>query len=329
MTYLLLALGLTLLFVGGEFLVRGAVRLAEGFGISPLVIGLTVVGFGTSTPELVTSIQAAVAETPGIAIGNIVGSNIANILLILGLSALIFPIVVQSIALKRDGAVLLAVAAVFALLSALYPLTRPVGAVFVAALAAYVVFVIRYERRAGAGAHGAVFDKAKALEEADTALAPSQAHGTGRAPVRLVPLVLCVVGLALLIGGGKLLVDSAVALAQQMGISDTVIGLTIVAIGTSLPELITSLIAAVRRQADVAFGNIVGSNIYNILAIGGVTALIAPVAVPEQIVTFDNPAMVVASLLLLAFAMTGLRIGRREGAVLVLAYAVYVYLIWP
>ncbi|EKV26848.1 sodium/calcium exchanger [Caenispirillum salinarum AK4] len=325
MTFVFLGVGLLLLFVGGELLVRGAVRLAEGLGISPLVIGLTVVGFGTSTPEMVTSIQAALAETPGIAIGNIVGSNIANILLILGLSAVIFPIVVQSVALKRDGAIMLGVAVVFSLLAAAFPLTRPVGIVFVAVLAGYVFYVIRQERRAAAAAHGAVYDKALALEGADPALVPRPVEK----PSRVLPVIFCVVGLALLIGGGKLLVDNAVALAQQMGISDTVIGLTIVAVGTSLPELVTSLIAAVRQQADVAFGNIVGSNIYNIPAIGGITAVIAPVSVPPQIVTFDNPAMIVASLLLLLFAWTGLRIRRLEGALLVAAYAVYVYLIWP
>lgn len=325
MTWAMLGLGLVLLFVGGELLVRGAVRLAEGLRISPLVIGLTVVGFGTSTPEMVTSIQAALADTPGIAIGNIVGSNIANILLILGLSALVFPIAVQSIALRRDGAVLLAVAVLFTTMSAMYPLTRPLGAVFIVALVAYVVYVVRQERRASAARHGALYDKAKALSDLDPALIPAPTPSGGRA----VPLALCLAGLASLVGGGALLVDNAIALAQQMGISQTVIGLTIVAVGTSLPELVTSLIAALRRQADVAFGNIVGSNIYNVLAIGGVTALVSPVEVPEQIVMFDNPAMVLASLVLLAFAWTGLRVGRREGALLILGYALYVWLIWP
>lgn len=323
MTYLFILAGLILLFVGGELLVRGAVRLATGLGISPLVVGLTVVGFGTSTPELVTSLQAAIADTPGIAIGNIVGSNIANILLIVGISALIYPIAVNSAGLRRDGAVMLAVATVFAGLVTVMPLSRLVGAIFVVALAAYVIHVIRTER--SATEHGAIFDKTLALEGADPGTAPAPekpAHTT-------VSLVLCLAGLALLIGGGNLLVTGAVDLAQQLGISDTVIGLTIVAVGTSLPELITSLIAAVRRQADVAFGNIVGSNIYNILGIGGVTALIAPLEVPRQIVVFDNPAMLIASGLMMIFAWTGLRIGRREGAALLAGYALYVFLVWP
>lgn len=324
MTYLLLIAGLVLLFAGGELLVRGAVRLAAGLGISPLVVGLTVVGFGTSTPELVTSVQAAMSGAPGIAIGNIVGSNIANILLIVGISALIYPIVINSAAFKRDGAVLLTVAIVFALVAWSMPFGRIVGAGFVIALIGYVAYVIRAER-ASVPDHGAVHDKAAALAGTDPALSPTQSvHGN-----RLASVAFCIVGLALLIGGGSLLVSSAVTLAEAFGISDTIIGLTIVAVGTSLPELITSLIAALRKQADVAFGNIVGSNIYNILGIGGVTALLSPLSVPEQIVRFDNIAMILASIVLVTFAWTGLRIGRREGALLLAGYALYVFLIWP
>ncbi len=325
MTIVMLLVGLALLFVGGELLVRGAVRLAAGLGISSLVIGLTVVGFGTSTPEMVTSVQAALAGTPGIAIGNIVGSNIANILLILGIAALIFPIVVNSAALKRDGATLLLVALIFSAVSASLTLGRGVGIVFILALVIYVTMVIRLERRTFVPDHGAVYDKAKALEGADPTLMPAAPEkGSG-----FRSILYCVIGLALLIFGGTLLVNSAVTLAQQFGISDTIIGLTIVAVGTSLPELITSVIAALRKQADVAFGNIVGSNIYNILAIGGATALISPLNVPEQIVNFDNYAMIVASLVMVGFAWTGLRIGRREGALLLAGYGLYIYLIWP
>lgn len=325
MTFLMLILGLALLFVGGELLVRGAVRLAGGLGISPLVIGLTVVGFGTSTPEMVTSVQAALANTPGIAIGNIVGSNLANILLILGLSALVYPIVVNSAALKRDGIVLLGVAILFAALSAMIPLGRIVGAMFVFALIAYIVLVIRLERQASGPDHGAVYDKAKALEEADPSLMPVST----KAESPVLSLAFCIGGLALLVFGGSMLVNAAVTIAEQWGISQTVIGLTIVAIGTSLPEMVTSLIAAFRKQADVAFGNIIGSNIYNVLGIGGITALIAPLNVPAEIVSFDNPVMVVASVLLVVFAWTGLRIGRREGGFLLAGYGGYVFWIWP
>lgn len=325
MTTIMVLAGLVLLFVGGELLVRGAVRLAAGLGISSLVIGLTVVGFGTSTPEMVTSVQAALAGTPGIAIGNIVGSNIANILLILGIAALIFPIAVNSTALKRDGATLLAVAVIFSAASAGMTLGRGVGIVFVLALVGYIAMVIRQERRAFVTDHGAVYDKAKALEGADPTLVQTAPEKTSA----FRSILFCLVGLALLIFGGTLLVNGAVALAQQFGISDTIIGLTIVAVGTSLPELITSVIAALRKQADVAFGNIVGSNIYNILAIGGVTALISPLDVPQQILDFDNYAMILASLVMVAFAWTGLRIGRREGALLLAGYGAYIFFLLP
>ena len=325
LSLLLLAGGLVLLFVGGELLVRGSVRLAAGLGISPLVIGLTVVGFGTSTPELVTSVQAALRDTPGIAIGNIVGSNIANILLIVGLSALVFPIAIDSRGLKRDGAIMLAVAAVFAEQSATMPLGRGIGLAFLAVLAIYLAAIVRIELRDARRDRGAIFEKARALEEADPQLDPAR-------PQRHPPLLslgLCLVGLALLVLGGHLLVDGAVDLARGLGISETVIGLTIVAVGTSLPELVTSLVAAIRREADVAFGNIVGSNIYNVLGIAGATAAISPLTVPAEIVTFDNIAMVAVSAILLVFAWTGMRICRTEGAVLLAAYAGYIYLVWP
>ncbi len=325
MSYLLLLGGLVLLIGGGELLVRGAVRLAAGIGVSPLVIGLTVVGFGTSTPELVTSVQAALSGTPGIAIGNIVGSNIANVLLILGCSALLYPIAVNSAALRRDGAVLIAVTVAFVVLAAAMPLGRVIGTCSVLLLVWYVAYLIRAERGAPADAHGAVHDKAVALEHVDAALDPALAKPSHAG----LSALLCLVGLGLLVFGGSLFVSGAVALAQQLGVSDTVIGLTVVAVGTSLPEFITSVIAAVRKEADVAFGNIVGSNIYNLLGIGGLTALTAPLTVPPQMVAFDNLAMLAAALLMVGFAWTGLRIGRREGAVMLGGYVAYVYLLWP
>jgi cation:H+ antiporter len=324
-SYVLVVGGLVLLMVGGELLVRGAVRLAAGLGVSPLVVGLTVVGFGTSTPELVTSVQAAFSGTPGIAVGNIVGSNVANILLIVGLSALIFPIRVSSAALRRDGAVLLGAAVVFALLSAVGPLGRVVGLGFLLALVTYLVYIVHVERQAAPEAYGAVHDKALALEEVDAGVVPP-ARDRARS---VVSVTFCLAGLVLLVAGGSLLVSGAVALARQMGVSDAIIGLTIVAVGTSLPELITSLVAASRKHADVAFGNIVGSNIYNILGIGGVTALLAPITVPAQIVSFDNVVMVAASIVLMLCSWTGLRIGRREGAMLLAGYVLYVFVLWP
>lgn len=317
--------GFALLIVGGELLVRGAVQVASSLGVSPLVIGLTLVGFGTSTPELVASVQAALSESPGIAYGNVVGSNIANALLIVGVAALISPIAIASAALRRDGAVMLAVAIVFTAVAWAMPLGQVTGAIFVAALIAYIYFAFRQERAAAPSGHGAVYDKSMALQEVDPAAVPSAA---ARRPI-LVSLLIAAVGLALVVAGGHFLVDGAVSLARGLGISETVIGLTIVAVGTSMPELVTSVVAGIKRQGDVAFGNIVGSNIYNILGIAGTTSLIAPGAVPAEIVGFDNLVMIGVSLLLVLFAWTGLRIVRWEGGVLLAGYVAYIAVLWP
>ncbi|MBL3701469.1 calcium/sodium antiporter [Sulfitobacter sp. BDSS02] len=321
-TWLPLLGGLILLVAGGELLVRGSVEAAERLGVSPLVIGLTLVGFGTSMPELVTSVQAGLKGSPGIAYGNVVGSNIANILLIAGVSALICPVAVARSALRRDAVVMLSVAVMFALMAVFVPMGQAVGVGFLALLIGYILFVIRQERNAGAT--GALHDKSLALAEVDPAL--SQPHGQRHIAI---PFLITLAGLALVIAGGSLLVSGAVALARGFGISETIIGLTIVAVGTSMPELVTSVVAAVKRQGDVAFGNVIGSNIYNILGIGGATALIAPSQVPDEIARFDAPVMVGVSLLLVLFAATGFRIARWEGAVLVAGYAVYVWSIWP
>jgi cation:H+ antiporter len=324
-TALALIGGLVLLVAGGELLVRGAVQVATRFGVSPLVIGLTLVGFGTSTPELVTSVQAALSGSPGIAYGNIVGSNIANILLILGVSAALTPIMVSSGALKRDSALMVAAAVVFAVTAALMPLGTLVGVVFVAALAFYIFTAFRQERQTATGDHGAVYDKSIAAQSVDHALVPVEKSERSVVSSLLVALA----GLGLVVLGGYFLVDGAVALARNLGISETVIGLTIVAVGTSMPELVTSIMAAIRKQTDVAFGNIVGSNIYNILGIGGITALITPTEVPLEIVRFDNLVMIAASVLLVAVAYTGRRISRLEGGLLVVLYIGYVAWLWP
>lgn len=322
MTALLILSGLALLIVGGDVMVRGAVGVATRLGVSPLVIGLTLVGFGTSTPELVTSVQASLAGSPGIAVGNIVGSNIANILLIMGIAALVTPIAIASASLKRDGGIMIAAAVLFAFLSAAADLSRLTGAIFVLLLAAYVFYSFRQEQAVPAD-HGAAYDKGEAALDVDGGLRPEKAGSMA------LSLGLAFGGLALVVLGGKFLVDGAVALARGYGISETVIGLTIVAVGTSMPELVTSIVAAVRRHSDVAFGNVVGSNIYNILGIGGVTALIAPTSVPAEMLRFDIPIMVGVSVLLFAVAWTGFRIGRREGGLLLLGYVVYLAVLWP
>lgn len=315
--------GLALLIVGGELLVRGSVRLAERMGVSPLLIGLTLVGFGTSTPELVTSVQAALIGSPGIAVGNIVGSNVANVLLILGLSAVIFPVAVQGGALKRDGGFVLGTAALFGVIAWTVGLNRLVGVLFLLMLVGYMVYAYWTERKASDG-HTAAFDKAEAAERVDPALRPRTAAAAGGWTAWAVPALTAVAGLAVIIFGGRFLVDGAVGFARMVGLSEELIGLTIVAIGTSAPELVTSVVAALRRQSDVALGNILGSNIYNVLGIGGVTALIAPTQIPAEIANFDVPVMIGVSVVLLIFARTGRRLSRIEGGVLVAGYVAYV-----
>lgn len=317
--------GLVLLIIGGELLVRGAVQSAARLGVSPLVIGLTLVGFGTSTPELVTSVQAALGGSPGIAFGNIVGSNIANTLLILGVAALLTPVLVTSNALRRDSFVMVGVTVLFAVVAAIVPLGRVVGAVFVVGLAGYILLAFRQERQLDQTDHGAVYDKSLAAQEADPGLAPVAAP---QRPIA-VSLLTAAAGLALVVLGGYFLVGGAIDLARAIGISETIIGLTIVALGTSMPELVTSVMAALRKETDVAFGNIVGSNIYNILGIGGTTVLIAPAAVPAELVRFDNIVMVAVSVILVVFAYTGMRVSRWEGAFLLASYLGYLAWLWP
>lgn len=311
--------GLVLLAGGGDLLVRGAVQIAERLGMSPMLIGITLVGFGTSTPELVTSVQASLSGAPNIAIGNIVGSNIANVLVVIGATALLQPIRIEPGALRRDASVLMASAIIFALLSAVMPLERWVGAAFLLGVVAYIVYCIRDERTAAPDQHGAL----ASISEGRTMLEPGLVPAPSKLPSPVLSAVFVLAGLVGLVIGGNLLVSGSVTLAEMLGVPDTIIGLTIVAIGTSAPEIATSLVAAFRKQTDVAFGNVVGSNIYNLLFIGGATALTAPVVVPQQIVTFDNPVMIAATLALVVFAWSGLRIGRREGGVLLAGYVAY------
>ena len=302
MTILLLLAGLVLLLVGGEVLVRGASSLAERFGMPHFVVGVVVVGFGTSTPELVTSVEAALVGSPGIAVGNIVGSNIANILLILGLAAVLSPIAVQRATLRQDGSVALLAAFACLGLAFIGAIDRLTGALLVAGLVAYIYVTIRHP--------------------ACPACPPEE----DAPPLPSLPLalVLSVAGLAVVMLGADLLVTSAIALARSSGVSESVIGLTIVAVGTSLPELATSVIAAFRKQADIALGNILGSNIYNVLGILGVTALVEPMTIPADIADSDVWVMVAATLLLLVFATTGRRICRLEGVGFLALYGGYI-----
>lgn len=310
-TAILLVLGgLVLLALGGELLVRGAVGMAARLGISPLLAGLTIVGFGTSMPELATSVQAALGGSPGIALGNVVGSNIANMLLILGVSGLIAPIAVNPASFQRDSiamgvSALLAAGAVMLGLIGLVP-----GIVLVAALAGYIWWAYKSE----SAAHDAEAHRHEAEAE-DRPVPPD----TG--PVVLGGMILA--GLVAAIYGARLLVDGATVLASAAGVSESVIGLTVVAIGTSLPELIACVIAVIRKHGDVALGNVVGSNIYNLCGILGLTATIHPIAVPAEIARFDIWVLLGVTALLIVQLRSGWRLSRVEAALLLVLYAAY------
>lgn len=309
MFYIEIAIGLVLLLAGGEFLVRGSVAVARRMGVSTLMIGLTLVGFGTSAPELVTSVQAALAGSPGIAVGNVVGSNIANILLIMGVAALLMPVPVDRQSFKRDGSMLVAISLAAVAVVMFGYLGRMVGTLFILALIAYVVWTYYTERESGPAGE----------EHAEHMI---EAHGP--APLSIwAGIALALGGLAAVVFGADLLVDGAIVLAKAWGVSDAVIGLTLVAIGTSLPELATTVMAAVRRQEDVAFGNVVGSNIYNVLAILGITALVMPLQVPAEIILFDIWVLLGSALLLVLFAGVSGRVARWHGFVFLGLYALY------
>ncbi|MEW4467281.1 calcium/sodium antiporter [Parasphingorhabdus sp. JC815] len=308
---LTLLAGFVILIGGGELLVRGAVRIAERAGMSELLIGLTIVGFGTSAPELVASVEAARAGSPGIAWGNIVGSNIANSLLILGAASVILPMAVPRGPLWRDGGLALIMTAVLWYVANNSGITIAIGAGFIGILLIYLGYAYWAEQTHDTGA-SAVHEKAEALEITDTQLHFKQ-------PLWQSSLIL-IVGLILVILGGKWLVEGAVDLARMIGLSEAVIGLTVVAIGTSLPEMVTSVIAAYKGASAVALGNVLGSNIFNLLLIGGVTAMIAPGTIPFEIAGFGLPLLFATSVLLLIFAATGRKISRWEGAVLLLVY---------
>lgn len=307
---LLVASGLVLLALGGELLVRGAVGMAARLGISPLLAGLTIVGFGTSAPELATSVQAALSGSPGIAMGNVVGSNIANILLVLGLSALILPLTVNPASFQRDslalgGSALLCTGAV------MYWVIGPmIGIALIACLAGYIWWAYKSESAAPCP------EGARHAAEAEDRPVPPN---TG-------PLVLggmIVAGLAAAIVGAGWLVEGAVVLAGAAGVSESVIGLTVVAVGTSLPELIACIVAVLRKHEDVALGNVVGSNIYNLLGILGTTAVITPIEVPAEIAAFDIWVMLGVTALLLMQLRSGWKLSRIEGALLVALYVGY------
>ena len=298
MTYLIFCLGLLALFAGGEFLVRGASSIARAYRLSPMVIGLTIVGFGTSAPEMLVSVQAAAEGQPAIAIGNVLGSNIANILLILGISALIAPLLIPVARLWRDLGFMLAATATIWVMLLDGGVSRIEGVLLLGGLAVFLAVA---------------FLTGKAEPEDKVSPLPPLWRSA----------LLTVAGLVVLVIGARLLVDSATEIARSYGISEAVIGLTIVAIGTSLPELATSVIAALRKQTEIAVGNIVGSNIFNIFGILGTTAVIAPIPVEARFTAIDMPWVAASALGLTVLAAMLGGLPRLAGLVLLAAYGGY------
>jgi cation:H+ antiporter len=311
MAILLFVTGLILLIVGAESLVRGASRLAAVMGVSPLVIGLTVVAFGTSSPELAVSIKAALSDQASLAVGNVVGSNIFNVLFILGLSALIVPLVVSQQLVRFDVPLMIAMSVVVLICSLDGTISRNDGLMLVAGLATYVVFLIYQSRK----------ENTKVKE------GYANEFGTeGNVECSwVINIVMVIGGLALLVLGSRWLVNGAVAFAQYLGVSELVIGLTIVAVGTSLPELVTSVMAAVRGERDIAVGNVVGSNIFNMMGVLGCASIVAPagIEVATAVFRFDLPVMVVVAFACLPIFYTGGLISRIEGALFLGYYVAY------
>lgn len=304
----LVAAGFVLLILGAEALVHGGVAVARRMHVSPLLIGVTIVAYGTSTPELLVSVNASVNQAYGIAVGNVVGSNIFNILLILGVTALIAPITVSPRAIGRDGLFALVAAGLFIWLALRMPVLGWFeGVLMLAILLAMLLISYAQESAAGAEPEGSRHMRERSLEHS-----------------ALIDIGLIIVGVALLILGAEVLVQSSISIARANGISETVIGLTLIAAGTSLPELATSIIAAMRGNPDIALGNVVGSNIYNILAILGVASMLGPVHVDRQIIDIDMWVMLGATLALFPPLLFANRIGRTYGLLLFAGYLAYV-----
>jgi cation:H+ antiporter len=312
-TFLTLIGGLALLILGAELLVRGASRLAAAVGISPLVIGLTVVALGTSSPELAVSLQSALSGNGDIALGNVVGSNIFNILVIIGLSAALIPLVVHQQLIRLEVPLVIGLSVVVFVLGLDGHIGRLEGGLMFLGLLAYIAFSIRQSRR----------ESAEIQQEYANEYAGGQRQRPGQ---WLANLGLVVVGLAMLVLGSRWLVDSATTIARAFRVSELIIGLTIVAAGTSMPEVATSVMAALRGERDIAVGNAIGSNIFNILSVLGLTALLSRtgIAVPREALALDIPIMIAVAVAALPIFFTGYRIARWEGWLFMGLYAGYV-----
>lgn len=317
MIYLNLAAGLIYLLMGGDLVVRGAVALAHRTRVSPMIIALTVVSFGTSLPELVVGIRAAIADYPSIVLGNVVGSNIANVMVVGGVAAMIHPLPTSGPNARRDSAIMVGASVLFLGIAMLGGISRLEGGLLLLAFAAVSALTVRDIRRDH--------------RRPDVAIPIEWVLGLpGKLGMIAVFLVAGVIGLPL---GAKMVVEAAVHIASQLGVSDAAVGLTIIAVSTSLPELATTVVAAWQRRTDVAIGTIVGSNVFNILGIMATAALVSPVAIAvgRRFLVLDMPLMIGVAIVLAAFVWPGRPLGRAAGIVLVTGYTLYVtsIFLWP
>ncbi len=300
-------IGLVMLVLGGEGLVRGAVSIAKNFGVPTLIIGLTIVSFGTSAPEMFISVQAVLTNHPDIALGNIIGSNIANILLVLGVTAMIYPIAVDAKLVKRDAPLMLVATCLFLFFCMTNQmLGRFEALIFLGIVIAYTVHIFHSVKRG---------DEQEMLEELE-----------GETDIEMSAwksILFIVAGCSVLVFGSKILVAGASILAANIGVPEAVIGLTVLAVGSSAPELVTAVVAARRQHADLAIGNIVGSNLFNITVIGGVAGLVSPIPVASQFLETEIWIMLMVTVALIAFMLSGRRISKNEGIILFTGYICY------
>ncbi|MCJ8292074.1 MAG: calcium/sodium antiporter [Crocinitomicaceae bacterium] len=315
MDYLLLILGLAVLIVGGEFLVKGAVGFSAAFKISPLVIGMTVVSFGTSAPELLVSLQSALDGNPGIAIGNVVGSNIANIALVLGITVLIFPIIAERQTKFVDYPMMLFACILFYLFALDNVIELYEGIILFGILVTFTTYLVINSRK----------KTKKAEAEADDDISEALKYPIWKSVVFLL------IGLVALYFGSDWFVKGAVGIAEVVlegnPDKDSIIGVTVVALGTSAPELVASIVAAIRKQSDISVGNLIGSNIFNVFAVIGITSMVTPIEVSDQVLGFDMYWMLGIVLLLIPILLIGKRIGRLKGVILFGSYVAYVTVI--
>ena len=312
-TILLFIAGLILLILGADLLVRGASRLAAAFGVSPLVIGLTIVAIGTASPEIAVSLQAAANGQADLTLGNVLGSNIFNIFFILGVTSIVAPIVIAEQLIRKDAPILLGVSLLTFTLAFDENLNAMDGIILVSLLAAYIIFALKQSRS----------ESKKVQMEYAEEYAPKEPQTIRNTAINIIFIL---IGLGLLVLGSNWLVDSAVKIARSIGVSELVIGLTIVAVGTSLPEIATSIIAALKGESDIAVGNAVGSNIFNLLGVLGLGAVVSPagISVTENILRFDFLVMVFVALVTLPVFYLDNRISRAEGGLLLIYYVMYV-----